>query len=152
MTERRIAPLPGPRSMWSGNEIQISLWQVKIHPTAPNRGVSRAQPLPSPSPVLATRMLCPRSARAAPSRAALSAAQALRLLDQWFRSFSLTSYFDFLNALEDTLPEAFRHGGVLEIFGHLFAVFRGPFQKFDELLSFGRILLLLINQSPSCTR
>src|SRR5216117_100090 len=97
-------------------------------------------------------MLCPRSARAAPSRAALSAAQALRLLDQWFRSFGLTSYFDFLNALKDTLPEAFRHGGVLEIVGHLFAVFRCPFQKFDELLSFGRILLLLINQYPSCTR
>src|SRR5260370_28844302 len=94
-------------------------------------------------------MLCLQSVRAAPSRAEPTAAQLPRLLDRSWRPFGLRSYFTFVDPFEDTLPKIIRHMRVLEIFGHLLAVFGGPFQKFNELLSFGRILLLLINEQPS---
>src|SRR5438309_8184798 len=99
-------------------------------------------------------MPCPQSVKAAPLRAEPTAAQLPRLLDRSWRPFGLRSYFHFVDPLEDTLLKIVRHGRVLEIFGHLLAVFGGPFQKFNELLSFGCVLLLLVNEQPSraCNR
>src|SRR5436853_1922812 len=61
-------------------------------------------------------------------------------------------HFDFVHALQYTLTQLHRQRRIIQLLRHAFALGQRPFQKLDQLLSFGCVFLLFVNEQPSRAR
>src|SRR5437016_3987707 len=60
----------------------------------------------------------------------------------------LALHFDLVHALQDAFAQIVWQRRVVQVLHHRFTFGQRPFQELDQLFSFGRIFLLLVNEKP----